>query len=277
MKRRRPGHPHPGPGQAPGRRGPDVPAPGEGREGGAPRRGARDAITKESRAASVPEVGATPSPALPRKGGEGRAASRREVDLPRDSRPSPSAPKAAADLVLLGEFGRAHGLKGEVRLKSFTGDPQAIATYGPMTIGPGRTVTLRSVRPAPGGAPDLLIAKVEGVDTREAAEALNRVELSLPRHRLPPPDGEDEFLLTDLIGVSVETPAGEPLGTVVAVPNYGGGDLLEVAPAGGGTTALVPFTKAFVPLVEVAARRVVVDVAGDLFASPDAKPPEEPA
>jgi 16S rRNA processing protein RimM len=175
--------------------------------------------------------------------------------------------------VVLGEFGRAHGLTGEVRLKSFTGEPKAIAAYGPLVVG-GRSVTLTSVRPAPGGAPDLLIATVEGVDTRKAAEALNRVELRLPRHRLPPPEAEDEFLLADLIGLTVETAAGETIGTVVAVPNYGGGDLLEIAPAAGGASALLPFTRAFVPAVDLAAGRLVADPPADLFAPAGPDDPE---
>ena len=172
--------------------------------------------------------------------------------------------------MLLGEFGRAHGLKGEVRLKSFTGEPEAIASYGPLVAGARRPVTLTSVRPAPGGAPDMLIARVEGVDTREAAEALNRLELRLPRERLPDPE-EDEFLLADLIGLRVETAAGDLIGAVIAVPNYGSGDLLEIAPATGGATALLPFTKAFVPAVDLAAGRLVADPPADLFApaSPD--------
>jgi len=179
------------------------------------------------------------------------------------------------DLVLLGEFGRAHGLKGEVRLKSLTGEPAAIATYGPLIAGTGRTVTLKRVRAAAGGAPDLLIAEVEGVSDRTAAEALNGVSLSLPRDKLPKPAGVDEFLLADLVGLAVETVAGEILGTVVAVPNYGGGDLLEIA-APDGATALLPFTKAFVPRVDLAGRRVVADPPPDLFA-PAGPDDEEPA
>jgi 16S rRNA processing protein RimM len=156
-----------------------------------------------------------------------------------------------------------------VRLKSFTADPTAIATYGPLTADDGRRVVLTSVRQAPGGAPDLLVARVEGVGTREAAEALNRVRLSVSREKLGHPE-EDEFFAADLIGLAAETPDGEPLGTIVAVPDYGGGDLLEIAPP-RGPTALVPFTKAFVPAIDLAARRVVVD-APDLFAPPQ---PEE--
>jgi len=165
----------------------------------------------------------------------------------------------------VGEFGRAHGLKGEVRLKSHTGDPQAIAGYKPLLAADGRTISLKSVRQAPGGVPDLLIAVVNGVATREAAEALNRVQLYVERDKLPPPDEEDEFLLADLIGLSVETEAGEAIGTVVAVPNYGGGDLLEIAPVAKGPTALLPFTKAFVPVVDLAKKRIVAAPPDDLF------------
>jgi len=169
------------------------------------------------------------------------------------------------DLVLVGEFGRAHGLKGEVRLKSHTGDPQAIAGYRPLVATNGKTYSLKSIRPAPGGAPDLLIAIVDGVTTREASEVLNRVQLYVERDRLPPPDEEDEFLLADLIGLSVQNETGETIGTIVDVPNYGGGDLLEIAPAQKGPTALLPFTKAFVPLVDIAGKRVVAVLPEDFF------------
>jgi 16S rRNA processing protein RimM len=175
----------------------------------------------------------------------------------------------------VGEFGRAHGLKGEMRLKSYTGDPQAIADYRPLIASNGRTYSLRNVRTAPGGAPDLLIAVVDGVTTREAAEALNRVQLHVERDRLPPPDEEDEFLLADLIGLSVQTEAGEIIGTVVAVPNYGGGDLLEIAPAQKGPTALLPFTRAFVPVVDIAARRIVAAAPDDLFEQAKPAPEDE--
>jgi 16S rRNA processing protein RimM len=162
-----------------------------------------------------------------------------------------------ADLVLLGEFGRAHGLKGEVRLKSHTGDPLAIASYGPLRTADGRSLTLHAVRQAAGDHPDLLVAQVEGVHTREAAEALNRVGLFIPRERLGEPEEEDEYYLADLIGVSARSEAGEVIGTVVGVPNYGGGDLLEIAPA-SGPTLLVPFTKEFVPTLDLAGRFLTV-------------------
>jgi 16S rRNA processing protein RimM len=185
---------------------------------------------------------------------------------PRPRAGSGDQPQPGADLVLLGEFGRAHGLRGEIRLKSFTADPAAIASYDPLVTEDGRRMTLTGVRAAPGGQPDLLIARVNGVETREAADALNRVRLYVERNRLPPPEEEDEFLLADLIGLPAVMETGEVLGTVIAVPNYGGGDLLEIAPAEGGASALLPFTRAFVPVVDLPGRRVVVAPPEDLFA-----------
>ncbi|KAB0265095.1 ribosome maturation factor RimM [Microvirga brassicacearum] len=184
---------------------------------------------------------------------------------------------AGSDLVLVGEFGRAHGLKGEVRLKSHTGDPLAIATYGPLLDAGGRSYILKNPRQAPGGAPEMLVVRVEGVISRDAAEALNRIELYLPREKLPRAEDEDEFLLADLIGLSVRDEAGAIIGTIVDVPNFGGGDLLEIAPATGGATAFLPFTKAFVPVVRLAERLVVAAPPDDLFAPARPEPDEAPA
>lgn len=187
--------------------------------------------------------------------------------------PKPALPDP--DLVLLGEFGRPHGLHGEVRLKSHTGEPQAIAGYGALRASDGRSLELLDVRPAPGAAPDILLVRVKGIDDRTGAEALNRVTLSIPRAALSEPE-EDEFYLTDLIGVSVVDEAGTLLGRVVAVPNYGGGDLLEIRPAQGGATALLPFTKAFVPTLDLAHRRLVAALPEDFFAAPGEKPADDP-
>lgn len=167
-------------------------------------------------------------------------------------------------MIQLGEFGRAHGLKGEVRLKSATADPLAIASYGPLVGGDGRTYRLEAVRPVPGAASDLLVARVDGIATREAAERLNRLALLVPRDRLAPPDDEDEFLAADLVGARVEDPAGETLGTIFAVVDYGSGDLLEIRRP-GRRSVLLPFTKAFVPVVDVAAGRVVADPPAGLL------------
>ncbi|HZB36894.1 MAG TPA: ribosome maturation factor RimM [Beijerinckiaceae bacterium] len=219
------------------------PLAGEGREGVRGRR-AQPAVDLAPTLRTLRSGGgpSTPSPARPREG------------------------KGKSTLVLIGEFGRAHGLRGEVRLKSYTAEPAAIASYAPLLAEDGRAFTLESVRPAGGSSPDMLIARVKGIATREAAEALNRVRLHAPRDRLSPPEAEDEFLAADLIGLAAESTAGAQLGTIVAVPNYGGGDLLEIAPP-RGPSALLPFTKAFVPTVDLAGGRVVVDPPADLFDS----------
>lgn len=111
----------------------------------------------------------------------------------------------------------------------------------------------------------MLIARVDGVGTREAAEALNRTRLYATRDQLPPPD-EDEFFAADLIGLDAVDEHGAVLGRVIAVPNYGGGDLIEIKPAKGGPSALLPFTKAFVPRIDLATGQVTIDAPPDLFA-----------
>ncbi|MCX7341044.1 MAG: ribosome maturation factor RimM [Hyphomicrobiales bacterium] len=167
-----------------------------------------------------------------------------------------------ATLVLLGRFGRAHGVKGEVRLQSFTADPHAIAHYNPLTTADGaRLFKLTSVKPAK----DMLIARVAGVEGREAAEALNGIALFAPRERLPTPTEDDEFLMADLIGCAVVLSDGSTFGTVVDVPNYGAGDLIDIKPAKGGASVLLPFTKTFVPAVDISARHVVIDPPAGLF------------
>ncbi|MBE7243905.1 MAG: ribosome maturation factor RimM [Actinomycetospora chiangmaiensis] len=188
--------------------------------------------------------------------------------------PKPLSPDP--DLVLLGEFGRPHGLNGEIRLKSYTGDPLAIAGYGPLRASDGRSLELLDARPAPGAAADILLCRVKGVADRTGAEALNRVSLSIARDKLGEPE-EDEFFLADLIGLAVVDEAGAQLGSVVAVPNYGGGDLLEIRSVQGGPTALLPFTKAFVPSLDVVSGRVTALLPEDFFAPPGQKPADEPA
>ncbi len=136
-------------------------------------------------------------------------------------------------------------------------------------------MTLADVRPAPGASPDMLIARVLGVSGRTAAETLNRIALFVPRDRLGETDGDDVFA-TDLIGASAVDADGAPVGTVVAVPNYGGGDLLELRPVGGGPTALLPFTKAFVPGLDLPAGRITVALPEDFFAAAGKKPADDP-
>jgi 16S rRNA processing protein RimM len=162
--------------------------------------------------------------------------------------------KAPPGLVLLGRFGAPHGLQGEIRLQSFAADPLAIAAYGPLRDrGGARRFVLSRVR---AHGKDMLVARVEGVTSRDAAERLKGVELYAARESLPEPE-EDEFYLADLIGLRAETAEGAPLGVVVAVRNFGAGDILEVAPE-SGETALYPFTKAVAPTVDVKGGRIVI-------------------
>ncbi|MFO1187339.1 MAG: ribosome maturation factor RimM [Alphaproteobacteria bacterium] len=157
-------------------------------------------------------------------------------------------------LVLVGSFGAPVGLKGEVRLQSFTADPAAIADYGPLVTQDGRAYEIVSLRQNAGG----LVARVAGIATREAAEGLKGLALHAPRERLPAGESED-YYHADLVGLSAVLGSGAPFGKVISVQNFGAGDLLEIAPAGGaGSTVLVPFTKAAVPLVDLAGGRVVV-------------------
>jgi 16S rRNA processing protein RimM len=159
-------------------------------------------------------------------------------------------------LVLLGRFGAPHGVRGEIRLQSFTADPRSIAGYGPLTDKSGaRKFALVSIRPQ---GKDMLVARVEGVTDRAAAQALTGVELFIPREKLPPPD-EDEFYLADLIGLRAQTREGVDIGRVIALRNFGAGDILEVAPVGGGETLMFPFTRAVVPVVDVPEGRVVIE------------------
>ncbi|MBG0801426.1 ribosome maturation factor RimM [Methylocystis sp. H4A] len=168
--------------------------------------------------------------------------------------------------VLLGRFGAAHGVRGEVRLQSFTSDPLAIAAYDGLTDKSGtRNFRLRALRRQ---GKDMLVAQVEGVDDRAGAEALNRIELYVAREMLPAPE-EDEFYIADLIGLRAETPDGEAIGVVVAVRNFGAGDILEIAPAAGGESLLYPFTGAVVPVVDIAQGRVVITPPAEVSAEPD--------
>ncbi len=157
-------------------------------------------------------------------------------------------------LVCLGQIGAAHGVRGELRLHSFTADPAAITSYGPLESEDGRIFEIEAMRPAK----DHFVVKFSGVADRNAAELLKNLKLYVPRARLPEPQEPDEFYHADLIGLAVVDRAGEKLGTVVAVHNFGAGDLIEMNPASGGKTELLPFDEAHVPTVDIAAGKIVV-------------------
>ena len=169
--------------------------------------------------------------------------------------------------ICLGQIGAAHGVRGEVRLRSFTSDPHAIAGYGPLEADDGRVLAIESLKPAG----DHFVARLAGVSDRDAARALANVKLYVPRERLPPPEAPDEFYHADLIGLAVFDPAGTQLGTIVGIHNFGAGDLIEVRRTDGGSTEMLPFNEVTVPVVDVAAGRVVVAASEAPFApSPSA-------
>lgn len=158
------------------------------------------------------------------------------------------------DRVLLGDIGAAHGLKGEVRLRSFTQEPAAIADYGPLEDETGsNAIEIESVRPGPKG----LIARIKGVSTREGAEALTGTKLYIGRDRLPPP-AEDEWYHSDLVGLAAYDAFEVQIGTVVAVYNFGAGDIIEIKPISGGDNLLLPFTDATVPEIDTEERRLTL-------------------
>jgi 16S rRNA processing protein RimM len=154
----------------------------------------------------------------------------------------------------LGVFGAPQGVRGDVRVKSYTVVPTAIADYGPLTDGRGarvfRLVSVRTLKD------DLLIARVAGVTTRDAAAALNGIGLFVRREQLPPPDA-DEFYYDDLVGLEAVTREGEKLGRVVALSNYGAGDILEIA-RDDAEPMLLPFTKVVAVEIDFSRRRIVI-------------------
>jgi 16S rRNA processing protein RimM len=164
------------------------------------------------------------------------------------------------DRVLVAQIGAAHGLRGEVRLRSFTAEPMAVKEYGALESEDGtRTFKIEALRPAK----DVLIARLAGIADRDAAERLCNLRLYVPRARLPQPQA-DEFYHADLIGLSAMAPDGRDIGTVVALQNFGAGDLVEVKLA-DGATMMLPFTRAAVPEIDVAGGRIVVALPEDVI------------
>jgi 16S rRNA processing protein RimM len=157
--------------------------------------------------------------------------------------------------VCLGQIGAAHGVRGEVRLRSFTADPAAITSYGPLETEDGRVFEIESLRPAK----DHFVVRIAGITDRNAAGRLANTKLYVPRERLPAPSEPDEFYHADLIGLAVVDRSGRQLGAVVAVHNFGAGDLIEMRPEAGDKTEFVPFDETNVPEVDLAGGRIVVD------------------
>jgi 16S rRNA processing protein RimM len=183
-----------------------------------------------------------------------------------------------AERVLVGAIAAPHGVRGLVKVKSFTADPAGIAAYGPLTDETGRRRVVLRVMSAAGGGAGTLICRIDGVADRDAAEALRGLRLYVERAALPAPE-EDEYYQADLIGLTAELADGTILGQVVAVQNYGAGDLLEIdrgegpRPAGAPRLVDLPFTRAAVPRVDLPGRRLVVDPPAGLLepGGPEAK------
>ncbi|PDT70308.1 ribosome maturation factor RimM [Bradyrhizobium sp. C9] len=157
--------------------------------------------------------------------------------------------------VCVARIGAAHGVRGAVRLWTFTEDPLAVKDYGPlMTKDGARQFEVTHAREAK----DHLVVTLKGVASRDDAERLNGLELYVPRDRLPETD-DGEYYHTDLIGLAAVTTTDQPLGKVIAIHNFGAGDIIEIAPP-LGATMLLPFTNAVVPTVDIAGGRVVIDL-----------------
>jgi 16S rRNA processing protein RimM len=161
--------------------------------------------------------------------------------------------------ICIARIGAAHGVRGAVKLWTFTEQPLAVMNYGPLATKDGtRKFEIATAREAKGH----LVATLKGIATREDAERLNGVELYIAREKLPA-TGEDEYYHADMIGLAAVTPANEPLGHVVAIHNFGAGDIIEIGPA-HGATMLLPFTNAVVPSVDLASGRVVIELPEEI-------------
>jgi len=179
--------------------------------------------------------------------------------------------KDADPLIRLGAIAGAHGVRGLVTVKSETAEPEAIAAYGPLTDESGRRQFRLSLR---GRTRGLLIAAIEGVGSREAAQALRHTGLYLRRSALPQPAEEDEVYYADLIGLRVEDSEGAALGIVQTVDDHGAGDLLTVRMA-DGRELLLPFTKACVPELHLDKGFLVADPPEEILVRPGPKEEEE--
>ncbi len=148
--------------------------------------------------------------------------------------------------IQMAAIGAAHGIKGELRVKTFTADPLALADYGPLHAKDGRIFEIVDIR----SQGTVVVVRFKGVNDRNTAETLNGTELFVDRSALPAELEDDEFYHADLIGLAVKDETGEMLGTVTAVQNFGGGDILEIA-LGGQQNVLIPFTAAAVPQIAI--------------------------
>ncbi len=166
--------------------------------------------------------------------------------------PRPPAP-AVGDCVPLARVERAHGVRGAVRCRLYGDSAAGWARLGPVVLPDGRATRVRVLAAGRRHA----LCRIEGIEDRTAAAALVGSELAVPRRRLPDPDA-GTYYHADLIGLAVRDLHGRPCGRVVAVHNFGAGDLLEIRPP-DGTPVLVPFTTDAVPVVDLDRGLVRID------------------
>ena len=151
-------------------------------------------------------------------------------------------------LILVGQIAGGFGVKGEVRVTAWTAEPMALLRYGVLLRADGTPgLTLISARPEK----TAVVGRAKEIATKEQADAMRGLKLFIPRDKLPEPE-EDEFYLTDLVGLEARDPEGLVLGTVKSVQNFGADDILEIAPAAGGPTWYLPFTRDAVPDLHIA-------------------------
>jgi 16S rRNA processing protein RimM len=161
--------------------------------------------------------------------------------------------------VCIARIGAPHGVRGAVKLWTFTQDPLAVQRYGPLATKDGaRQFEVTHAREAKGH----LVATLKGIATREGAERLSGIELYIARDKLPATD-TDEYYHADLIGLAAVNAANEPIGRVIAIHNFGAGDIIEVAPP-NGATMLLPFTNAVVPTVDLGKGCVVIELPAEI-------------
>jgi 16S rRNA processing protein RimM len=173
------------------------------------------------------------------------------------------------DRVLLAVIGGAHGIKGEVRVRSFTADPEDVGAYGPLVDAKGRRYTVASARLQK----NVVVVRFKEVADRNAAELLNGTELFVDRAALPA-EGEDEFYQADLVGLVARLMDGTVIGEVVAFHDFGAGDILEIAPD-GGASVMIPFTEAAVPEVDLDLGFILVEPTAAGLVPADADAPRE--
>ena len=168
--------------------------------------------------------------------------------------------------ILLGVVGGAHGIKGEVRIKSFTEDPTDIKAYGPLFDAKGNKYTIRTARIQK----NVVVVTINEISDRNGAELLNGTELFVDRSALPE-DDEDEFYQSDIVGMAVESVDGAAIGTVIAFHDFGAGEVIEIKPE-RGPSVMIPFSEAAVPDIDVERRVMIVEpLAAGLVSDPEAE------